>query len=61
MTAHKFDNFSHYFYNWQKNIINFVLKRNLTNKELENYVKSFRNIDSEIYKSLFTAKEFYTK
>jgi len=61
MTTHKFDNFSHYFYNWQKNIISIVLKRNLANKELENYVKSFRNIDSEIYKSLFAAKEFYTK
>ena len=61
MTAHKFDNFSHYFYNWQKNLISFVLKRNLANKELENYVKSFRNIDSEIYKSLFAAKEFYAK
>jgi len=61
MTAHKFDNFSHYFNNWQKNLINFVLKRNLSNKELENYIRSFRNIDSEIYKSLFTAKEFYTK
>jgi len=61
MNERNFDNFSQYFYNWQKNIINFVLKRNLTNKELENYVKSFRNIDSEIYKSLFTAKEFYTK
>jgi len=61
MTANKFDNFSHYFYNWQKNIISFVLKRNLASKELENYVKSFRNIDSEIYKSLFAAKEFYAK
>jgi len=61
MTAHKFDNFSHYFYNWQNNIISFVLKRNLAIKELENYVKSFRNIDSEIYKSLFAAKEFYAK
>jgi len=61
MTDHKFDNFSHYFSNWQKNIINFVLKRNLANKELENYIRSFRNIDSEIYKSLFTAKEFYDK
>lgn len=61
MTDHKFDNFSRYFTNWQKNIINFGLKRNLANKELENYIKSFRNIDSEIVKSLFTAKEFYAK
>ncbi|TES94298.1 MAG: hypothetical protein E3J90_12735, partial [Promethearchaeota archaeon] len=61
MADHKFDNFSHYFSNWQKNIFNFSLKRNLANKELENYVKSFRNIDSEIYKSLFSAKEFYGK
>ena len=61
MTDHKFDNFSQYFHNWQKNVINFVLKRNLANKELENYIKSFRNIDSEIYKSLFAAKEFYYK
>ncbi|MBY9021154.1 MAG: hypothetical protein KGD67_08855, partial [Candidatus Lokiarchaeota archaeon] len=45
----------------KKNFINTTLKRNLVNKELENYIKSFQNIDSEIYKSLFTAKEFYDK
>jgi len=61
MTDHKFDNFSRYFHNWQKNVINFGLKRNLANKELENYIKSFPNIDSEIVKSIFTAKEFYAK
>ena len=61
MTDHQFDNFSRYFYNWQKNIINFTLKRNLANKELENYIRSFRNIDSEIVKALFTAKEFYDR
>jgi len=61
MNDPNFDNFSQYFNNWQKNIINFTLKRNLVNKELENYVKSFQAIDSEIYKALFTAKEFYYK
>lgn len=61
MTDHKFDNFSQFFSKWQKNIINIVLKRNLANKEIENYIKSFQNIDSEIYKSLFAAKEFYDK
>ena len=61
MTDHKFDNFSQYFHNWQKNVINIALKRNLAIKELENYIRSFRNIDSEIYKSLFAAKEFYGK
>ena len=61
MTDHKFDNFSQYFHNWQKNVISIALKRNLANKELENYIRSFRNIDSEIYKSLFAAKEFYGK
>ncbi|MHA2288428.1 MAG: hypothetical protein ACXABG_06540 [Promethearchaeota archaeon] len=59
MTEHKFDNFSQYFNKWQKNLINFSIKRNLANKEIENYIRSFQNIDSEIYKSLFTAKEFY--
>jgi len=61
MTDHNFDNFSHYFNKWQKNIINFALKRNLVNKELEKYIKSFQTIDSEIYKALFTAKEYYNK
>lgn len=61
MNDHKFDNFSHYFHNWQKSVINFALKRNLESKELENYIKSFRNIDFEIVKSLFAAKEFYDK
>lgn len=61
MTIRKFDSFSQYFHNWQKNIINFSLRRTLANKELENYIKSFRNIDSEIFKSLFEAKEYYNK
>ena len=61
MTNHNFDNFSHYFNKWQKNFINFALKRNLVNKELEKYIKSFQTIDSEIYKALFTAKEYYNK
>ena len=57
MTGYNFDNFSHYFNKWQKNIINFALERNLVNKELEKYIKSFQTIDSEIYKALFTAKK----
>ena len=61
MKDHNFDNFSQYFNNWQKNIINFTLKRNLANKELENYIKNFQTIDSEIYKALFTAREYYIK
>jgi len=61
MTDHNFDNFSHYFNKWQKNLINFALKRNLVNKELEKYIKSFQTIDSEIYKALFIAKEYYNK
>jgi hypothetical protein len=61
MTDRNFDNFSHYFNKWQKNIINFTLKRNLVNKELEKYIKSFQTIDSEIYKALFSAKEYYNK
>ena len=61
MTDHNFDNFSHYFNKWQRNLINFALKRNLVNKELEKYIKSFQTIDSEIYKALFIAKEYYNK
>ena len=61
MNDHNFDNFSQYFNKWQKNILNASLKRNLVNKELENYIRSFQNIDSEIYNSLFAAKEFYDK
>jgi len=61
MKDNNFDNFSQYFNKWQKNIINFTLKRNLADKELENYIKSFQTIDSEIIKALFTAKEQYNK
>ncbi|MHA1239956.1 MAG: hypothetical protein ACTSQU_04100 [Promethearchaeota archaeon] len=61
MNDNNFDNFSQYFNNWQKNIINFTLKRNLADKELENYIKSVQTIDSEIYKALFIAKEYYNK
>ncbi|MBY9016485.1 MAG: hypothetical protein KGD68_12390 [Candidatus Lokiarchaeota archaeon] len=61
MNEHNFDNFSQYFNKWQKNILNFTLKRNLANKELENYIKSFQTIDSEIFKALFIAKKYYYK
>ena len=61
MTDRNFDNFSHYFNKWQKNIMNFAIKRNLVNKELEKYIKSFQTIDSEIYKALFSAKEYNNK
>ena len=61
MSDYNFDNFSQYFNKWQKNLINIALKRNLVNKELEKYIKSFQTIDSEIYKALFTAKEYYNK
>jgi len=61
MKDHNFDNFSQYFNKWQKNIINLALKRSLVNKELENYIKNVQTIDSEIYKALFTAKEYYKK
>ncbi len=60
MNDRNFDNFSHNFNKWQKNIINFTIKRNLANKELEKYIKSVPTIDSEIYRALFTAKEYYT-
>jgi hypothetical protein len=61
MNDHDFDNFSQSFNKWQRNLINLALKRNLVDKELENYIKSFLTIDSEIYKTLFTAKEYYDK
>ena len=61
MSDYNFDKFSQYFNNWQKNLINFTLNRNLVNKEHEKYIKSFQTIDSEIYKGLFTAKEYYNK
>ena len=61
MSDYNFDNFSQYFNKWQKNLINIALKRNLVNLELEKYIKSFQTIDSEIYKALFTAKEYYNK
>ena len=61
MNDHNFDNFSQYFNKWQKNLINLALKRNLVNKELENYIKNIQTIDSEIFKALFTAKEYYNK
>ncbi len=60
MTNRNFDNFSHNFNKWQRNIINFTIKRNLANKELEKYIKSVPTIESEIYRALFTAKEYYT-
>ena len=61
MNDTNFDNFSQDFNKWQKNLINLSLKRNLVNKELENYIKNIQTIDSEIFKALFTAKEYYNK
>ena len=56
MTNHKFDNFSQYFHNWQKNIINFGLKRNLADKELENYMEQrlqrFYSLNNDLIQKL---------
>ncbi|MHA1987911.1 MAG: hypothetical protein ACW98D_14845 [Promethearchaeota archaeon] len=54
-------NFSKYVNNAQKRVKEFVLEKNQLNSKLKNYILNFQSIDSEIYKSLFNAREFYNE
>ncbi|MHA1931761.1 MAG: hypothetical protein ACW96X_04420 [Promethearchaeota archaeon] len=51
--------FSKYVDDAQKIVKKFVLERNLLNSKLKDYILSFQSIDSEIYNSLYDAREFY--
>ncbi len=54
-------NFCNYIKNAQKKVKEFVLERDQLNSKLKNYILSLQNIDSEIYRLLFDAREFYNE
>lgn len=61
MTDENFDNFEQFFNGLQKQLKELRHKRSQLNKKIKNYINNFQTIESEIYKSLFDAREFYHK
>ncbi|MFX0009253.1 MAG: hypothetical protein ACFE9R_02970 [Candidatus Hermodarchaeota archaeon] len=59
MKDRDFDNFSHYFDKWSKDLINFGVQRDLLDKQFETMVNNLLNIESQIYKSLIDARSFF--
>jgi hypothetical protein len=60
MNGKKDYNFDNYLNDARKKVKEFVHEREQLNSKLKNYILSFQDFDSEIYKSLFDAREFYT-
>ena len=56
-----FDNFSHYFDKWSKELINFGVQRDLLDKQFDSMVNNLLNIESQIYKSLIDARSFFNE
>ncbi|MHA2280760.1 MAG: hypothetical protein ACXAC5_07900 [Promethearchaeota archaeon] len=54
-------NFGDYINNAQKKVREFVHERNQLNDKLKNYILNLQSIDSEIYNSIFDAREFYNE
>ena len=61
MKDRDFDNFSHYFDKWSKDLINFGVQRDLLDKQFESMVNNLLNIESQIYKSLIDARSFFNE
>jgi len=61
MSGKEDNKFSKYVDDAQKIVKEFVLEKNQLNSKLKNYILSFQNLDSEIYNSLYDAKEFYSE
>jgi len=59
MSGKKVYNFDDYLNEAQKEVKEFVLEKEQLNSKLKNYIISFQSFDSEIYKSLYDAREFY--
>lgn len=61
MNSEEFGNFEHHLDDLRKEIKDIMRKRNQLNNKIKKSISSFQSIESEIYKSLFKAKEFYNK
>ena len=59
MKDRDFDNFSHYFDKWSKDLINFGVQRDLLDKQFESMVNNLLNLESQIFKSLIDARSFF--
>lgn len=61
MSREKFNNFSYFYNDVQKEIDNFILSRNQLNKRINKCIDSFQIIEREIYKTLFDAREYFNE
>ncbi|MFX1356121.1 MAG: hypothetical protein ACFFA8_02465 [Promethearchaeota archaeon] len=61
MPSEKDINFGYIIIDAQKQIKEFVHKRNQLHNKIKKYINNFQMIENEIYKSLFNAKEYYNK
>ena len=61
MNDEKFDNFNHSFNELKKQLKELRRKRKQFNHRIKRYIRNFQIIESNIYKSLFDAREFYKK
>lgn len=61
MSGEKYNNFSLSFNGLQKEINEFVRRRNQLKKKIRNYINKFQKIESEVYKSLFDARKYHVK
>ena len=61
MNDEKFNNFNHSFNELKKQLKELKRKRKQLNNTIKKYINNFQIIESEVYKSLFNAREFYNK
>jgi len=61
MSGEKFDNFSYFYNDIQKELKDIIRKRPQLNKRIKKCIDSFQLIEREIYKTLFDAREYYNK
>jgi len=61
MNSENYYNINQFIIDVQKEIKEFVRKRNQLNSKIKNYINSFEMTEYEIYKTLFNAREYYNK
>ncbi|MFX1455482.1 MAG: hypothetical protein ACFFDB_08930 [Promethearchaeota archaeon] len=61
MNSHEENNIDNFIVDAQKKLEEFVLEKEELNSKIKNYLISFQSYDSEIYKTFFNARQFYSE
>ncbi|MFW9895539.1 MAG: hypothetical protein ACFFD7_07030, partial [Candidatus Thorarchaeota archaeon] len=61
MNSNKENNIDNFIVDAQKKLEEFVLEKEVLNSKIKNYLINFQSYDSEIYKTLFNARQFYSE